>query len=151
MKTSSLVMLTPDLSFTSSTSLKQENEFRVQIWIQWGSEIWPFKIWKHLKSGLFEGQISNGSVFKWSGFVWISNDFWQNGGHLSGFKMVGLPDFSFHPKSGPFATQPLLDHSKSRLVRISDPHSSTIPLNGVRIWILDKSECQMVWLGKKVS
>ena len=35
---------------------------------QWGSEIWPFEIWKHLKSVLFEGRISNGPVFKWSGF-----------------------------------------------------------------------------------
>ena len=33
---------------------------------QWGSEIWPFKIWKHLKSQLFEGRISNGMFFKWS-------------------------------------------------------------------------------------
>ena len=32
--------------------------------IQWGSETWPFKIWKHLKSRLFEGRISNGQVFK---------------------------------------------------------------------------------------
>ena len=38
------------------------------IWMQWGSEIRPFKIWKHLKYGLFEGQISNGTVFKCSGF-----------------------------------------------------------------------------------
>ena len=30
--------------------------------IQWGSEIQPFKI------RTFEGQISNGPVFKWSGF-----------------------------------------------------------------------------------
>ena len=31
--------------------------------VQWGSEIWPYKIWEHLKSGLFEGLISNGPVF----------------------------------------------------------------------------------------
>ena len=36
--------------------------------IHWGSEIRPFKIRKHLKSRLFEGQISNGQVFKWCGF-----------------------------------------------------------------------------------
>ena len=36
--------------------------------IQWWSEIRPFEIQKHLKSGLFEGPISNGPVFKWSGF-----------------------------------------------------------------------------------
>ena len=28
-------------------------------WLKWGSEIRPFKIRKHSKSGLFEGQISN--------------------------------------------------------------------------------------------
>ena len=28
--------------------------------VQWGSEIRPFKIRKCLKSGLFDGQISNG-------------------------------------------------------------------------------------------
>ena len=38
--------------------------------IQWGSEIRPLKIMKQLKSGLFEGQISNGPVFKWSGFTY---------------------------------------------------------------------------------
>ena len=37
---------------------------------------------------------------------------WQNGSHLSGFQMVGLLDFRSHSKSGPFATQPLFDHSK---------------------------------------
>ena len=36
--------------------------------------------------------------------------------------MVGLSDFRSHSKSRPFATQPLFDHSKSRLVRISDLH-----------------------------
>ena len=35
--------------------------------------------------------------------------------------MVGLPDFGSHSKSRPLETQPLFDHSKSRLVRISDP------------------------------
>ena len=37
-------------------------------YLQWGSEIRPFEIWKHSKSALFEGHISNGTVFKWSGF-----------------------------------------------------------------------------------
>ena len=41
---------------------------------------------------------------------------------MSGFQMVGLPDFRPHSKSIPFATQPVLDHSKSRLGWISDPH-----------------------------
>ena len=45
---------------------------------------------------------------------------------LSGFQMVGLLDFRSHSKSGPFATQLLNDHLKSRLVRISDPHCSPI-------------------------
>ena len=52
-------------------------------------------------------------------FVLISNGFKQNGGHLSWFQMVGLPDS--HSKSGPFATQPLFEHSKSRLVRFQIP------------------------------
>ena len=38
--------------------------------------------------------------------------------------MVGFPDFRSHSKSRPFATQPLFDHLKSRLVSISDPHYS---------------------------
>ena len=36
--------------------------------LQWGSEIGPFKIRKHLKSGLFEDQISNGPFYKWHSF-----------------------------------------------------------------------------------
>ena len=55
-------------------------------------------------------------------FVWISNDF---------DKMVVIsPDFRSHSKFGPFATQPLLDHSKPKLVRISDPLcSNKVSLN----------------------
>ena len=59
-------------------------------------------------------------------FVWISDGFWQNCGHLSGFQMVGLLDFRSHLKSGPFETQPLFDQSKSRLVWISDPHCTHV-------------------------
>ena len=33
------------------------------------------------------------------------------------------PGFQIHLISWPVATQPLFDHSKSRQVRISDPHS----------------------------
>ena len=33
-----------------------------------------------------------------------------------------LLDFRSHLKSGPFATQPLFKHTKSRIARISDPH-----------------------------
>ena len=67
-----------------------------------------------MKSELFEGWISNGPSFKCCElaiaivptiqnqdiFVWISNGFWQKGGHLSGFHLVGLPDFRSHSKSG---------------------------------------------------
>ena len=60
----------------------------LQLWLQ--SQ--PFKNWT----------IKNLDIF-----VWISNGFRQNGGPLSGFQMVGLPDFRFQ--------------SKSRLGRISDP------------------------------
>ena len=45
-----------------------KNKQLLTIQIQWGTEIRPFEIRKHLKSGLFEGRISNGPVFKWSGF-----------------------------------------------------------------------------------
>ena len=54
-------------------------------------------------------------------FVWNSNVCFQNGGHLSWFQMVGLQDFKSHSKFVTFATQPLFDHSKYILVRISDP------------------------------
>ena len=37
-------------------------------------------------------------------FVRIWNGFWQNGGHLSSFQRVGLPDFRSHSKSGPFTS-----------------------------------------------
>ena len=36
--------------------------------IQWGTENRTFENQKHLKSEIFEGQISNGPVLKWSGF-----------------------------------------------------------------------------------
>ena len=109
--------------------------------IQWG--IWNLTIWnpKTFEVQLFEGQISNGSVFKRSSFsngysyspnhlkTWpfkiqrffrISNGLWQNGGHLSWFQMVRLSD----PIPNQDHLQPNLFsyHSKSRLVRISDPH-----------------------------
>ena len=38
----------------------QSSENSQRLSIQWGSEIQPFEIWKHLKSKLFEGRISNG-------------------------------------------------------------------------------------------
>ena len=41
---------------------------------------------------------------------------------LVSFQIVGLLDFRSHSKSGPFAIQPLFDHSNSGQGRISDPH-----------------------------
>ena len=100
-----------------------------------------FEIQKHLKYRLFEGQISNGPVFKWFGlsygyspnylktrpfkiqkFLSGFHKVFKNGSHLSRFQMVGLQNFRSHSKSRPFVTQPLLDHLKSRRGRISDPH-----------------------------
>ena len=125
--------------------------------IQWGSKYPTSSVFKCLKRGwmpnglVFEhwtkgchlvfictGWYSNGqsrtSHINWTiwnpdFFVWISNSVWQNGGHLSGFQMVGLPDFRSHSKSRPFATQPLLNHLKSRLGRISDSHCTIQVLN----------------------
>ena len=54
-------------------------------YIQWGSEIRPFEIWKQLLSGLFEGQISNGPVSKWLGFSYQPFEIRT---FLSGFQMV---------------------------------------------------------------
>ena len=82
--------------------------------VQRGFEIRPFEIRKHLKSGLFKGQILYGQVFKWLGFSYgysLKNRtilsgfemiFWQNGNHLSVFQMVGLLDFRSHSNSRPF-------------------------------------------------
>ena len=67
-----------------------------RIGIQWGSEIWPIKIQKHMKSGLLE--IGFQIVRYLDIFVWILNGFRQKGCHLSGFQMVGLPDFRSHSK-----------------------------------------------------
>ena len=51
--------------------------------------------------------------------------------------MIGLLDFRSNSKSGPFASQPLFDYSKSRLVWISDPHC--ISLHFVDITHIDMS------------
>ena len=105
--------------------------------IQWGSEIRPFEIPKPLKSRLSEGQISNGLVFKWSGF---SNGYSYSPNQskkgpfkilmfLSGFQMVfdrmaiiWLSDFRSNSNSRPFGTQSFFDQSKYRLVQILDSH-----------------------------
>ena len=103
--------------------------------VHWGSEIR-----NHLKSGLFESRISNGPVFNWPGFCYGYSyslnhletgpfqirTIFSNGAHLSRFQMVWLRDFRFHFISGPLATQPLFNHSKSRLVRISDCNCTQI-------------------------
>ena len=100
--------------------------------VQCGSEIWSFEIQKHFKSWLFDGRISNGralamaiapTIWKPDIFIWILNAFFTkwwpfvqiSNGLASGYQIP-------KPKSGPFATQPLIDHSKSRLVQISDSH-----------------------------
>ena len=43
----------PSLKFDKAVTTKQRSI------IQWGFEIRPFETLKHLKSGLFEGRISN--------------------------------------------------------------------------------------------
>ena len=55
----------------------------------------------------------------------------RNGAHLSGFQMVGLTDFRSRSKFTPFATQPLFDHLKFRLVWISDPQCILIQITCV--------------------
>ena len=102
-----------------------------------GSEFRPLKIWKHLKSGFFKDQISNGPVFKWWGF---NNDYSFSPNHLKSgcfcrdFKMVfdNMADICQDGWASGFQInfeiqticnpQPLLDNSKSRLGRISHPH-----------------------------
>ena len=85
----------------------------------------------HSKPRLFEEWISVGPVVKGSGYnisySSVPNHFktvpfkiWT---FLSGFQMVGLPDFRSH---GPFANQPLFYHLKSRPFRISGPHCTLI-------------------------
>ena len=66
------------------------NNFTIQILtyirlleIQWGSEIRPFEIRKHLKSGLFEGRISNG----WAP-NYLKTETFKIGTFVFGFKSV---------------------------------------------------------------
>ena len=58
--------------------------------------------------------------------------------------MVGLPDFRSHSKTTPFATQPLLDHLKSRLVRISDPHCNYLYHDLNFHTFKEKEECNVI-------
>ena len=56
-------------------------------------------------------------------FIWISNGFWQNGGHLSGFQMVGLPDSIQNPDH----LQPnLFPLFKIQICPDFDPHCSVL-------------------------
>ena len=108
-------------------------------WVQWGSEIWPLKIWKHSKFRPFEIWTSNDLLFKWMWFsnvltIWKLNhsksrlnnpDFkWQywSVAILDSFQMAALPDFRSNFKSRPFENQFLLDISKSGHIPISNPH-----------------------------
>ena len=83
--------LTPRNMLIRHISVDQGNPVLV---IQWRFKIWPFKIQKHLKSGLFEGQISNVPVFKGSGLGYSHSPnhlktwpfkIWM---FLSGFQMI---------------------------------------------------------------
>ena len=83
----------------------------------------PFKIWKNLKSGLFEGPISNGwaSAMAIAVVPTIQNPV---------FGKTICPHFECFHISEPIqnlehlhaTSKPLFYHSKSRLVWISDPH-----------------------------
>ena len=52
--------------------------------------------------------------------VRISNDFGQNGSHLSQFQVVTFPNFRSNSKSGPFANPTSFNHLKYRSARIFD-------------------------------
>ena len=78
-----------------------------------------------LTVGIWYLTIQNPEIFEIQTFFPEFQMSWQNGSHLSGFQMVGVADFRSHlPR--PFATQPLFDHLKTKLVRISDPHCNLI-------------------------
>ena len=127
-------------------SYKGNNEYTMGIW---NPTIWNpdfltvgFQMVRFTKSGFSYGYGPNHlktGLFKIWTFFQISNDFWPNGSHLSGFQMVGLRGFRSPSKSRPFATQPLLEHSKSRLVLISNPHCNECSwdLNNGNIWIMN--------------
>ena len=74
----------------------------------------------------------------------------QDGVHLSGIQMVGLPGIQMAFENQNIWHQPLLDHSKTILVWYSDPHCKT---NTVGIWNPDTFESWMVkkWKDAKWS
>ena len=51
------------------SDFKWDLKLLFEIELHWRSKIQPFKIQKDSKNGLFEGQISNGLVFKWQDFT----------------------------------------------------------------------------------
>ena len=107
-------------------------------------EIWNLTIWKPV-----EGRISNSQVFKWSDFSHgysFSPNHSKTGHFWPDFKwfwtkwrtFVRISNgwasvFQISSKSGPFATQPLFNHLKSRLVPISDPQWSSNYLLSITI------------------
>ena len=100
-----------------------------------------------LKSWLFEGRISNGPVFKWLG---LSNGYSHSPNHskIGSFEIrMFFIDFRCHSKSRSFATQPLLDHSKSRLGRISDPHCT----EWSRFWLVKANHLNVASFGNQTA
>ena len=93
-------------------------QFFTRVFNTLGYEIQSFK------TGLFEDKILNGPIFKESGYNQIKSHcpnhskfgrfcpdlkwFLKNGGHLTGFKMVRLPNFISHSISEPFANLPFI-------------------------------------------
>ena len=63
--------------------------------------------------------------------------------------MFGLSDFRPHSKSGPFATQPLFDHEKSKLVRSGSKQISRaenwIFMLSLQLDCLSKIKCWHIW------
>ena len=129
----------------------------------WNPTIWNLTIWNpetfeiqtFWRLGFQMVRFSNGRAvavptiqkldhLKLGHFSRTSNGFWQNGGYLSGFQMIGLLNFRSHLKFRPFLTLPLLEHSKYRLIWISDPHG---------LWIFGHflvllSNILITWLGR---
>ena len=65
-------------------------------------------------------------------FVRISNGFWQMAAICLDLKWLGFRISDPFSKSRPFATQPLLDHLKSWLDQISDPHCIVMQIETVK-------------------
>ena len=102
------------------------------IWIQWGSEIRPFEIRKHLESRLFEGWISNGPVFKCLGFTYCVN-------HLkTGLFIIWtfLPEFQMVSDK----MVAIFPDYKWLGFRISDPIESSDHLQPNLFWTIQNSD-----------